>query len=1027
MGGKRVKATRACDRCKKKKSKCSGEQPCDRCNNDENDCAYTSEYTRGREPIILTRIIPQAIENHETTHNEENNNEVVSLLLLSDVPRSPRIYNSHHAELDSEAFNSSSGRSIFDRTQNGLRAKDSKHQELPISMFGDPPLPAFDGSFLLLPSAETARGMMDKYFDDIAATVLFLHRPTVDMWMESYTTNILSSGNWQRGIRAIILMIFAIAHGYVDSEPGYQDSSMRYFLSADYQLQHEMGQIRLTSIQARLMQCMYLLSRSRINQCWSTFGVVVNMITALGLNRKHAYAVGKDRNVVYMECQKRAFWSAYTLDKYLSNCLGRPQMLHDEDIDQDLPLSVSDGDLQLASIAPGGGKVGLGMQAALFQIKLSVIIGKILKDLYGIRKLECKTRLALTDKHERLLEQWRQGVAASFGFDFPHEPPPASTDSIVRNQNAALMLTRHHVIILLFRPFFLDTHSEIPPERVRIQDHVQRCLDTCMSIIEIVNRLYEKDPAFRARWVYPPLAAQDGGGGRFILYTTWVYIEHKVSASANEYEYTSLCFGAVCDRFSAKVGGHLPNLQAKPDVQIPPSISAARFESEQELHFFQSFRKETASQIAGPLKSLLWGRLVPQTSESTPFVRHAMIAIAAMSQISREAGNSQAALGYISLKGIRDATTRNQQDLRTSLIACLLVFCFEILQGSERSARALAFSGLTLFHHSRGIDMTSPTLYKSPSLLEDELLSAFVSLDIQVLFFLDDRPLGVHQQIIEESTEALNNMQSRFATREEANRFWQIMLQRSLHVKAKTESDQIAWLGAPRGASLCTPDFPTGQLHFSQLKEHSAEIRRECQLCIGEIHRWTKAASQVLERITRTDHNWTVIASLLQIHAKTSLIVLADMTFTDETSFDVFLPYLRAITNLSSGIHQQLVESSRKSGVHHVDLGILPALNLVATRCRDKAVRARAIDLLYSIPYREGIWDSIAIASVGDWLRSIEFGANGGDETHIPEYHRVVSASTNLDLFTRTATFYCTQRTGSKETDMVNHEEILSW
>ena len=112
-----------------------------------------------------------------------------------------------------------------------------------------------------------------------------------------------------------------------------------------------------------------------------------------------------------------------------------------------------------------------------------------------------KTRLALTDKHQHSLEQWRQAVATLSGLDFPHEQPSSSIGPIVRNQNAALSLTYYHVAILLYRPFLLDTFSDIHFERARMKDHVQHCLDACMSIVEIVERLYENDPVFRARWV----------------------------------------------------------------------------------------------------------------------------------------------------------------------------------------------------------------------------------------------------------------------------------------------------------------------------------------------------------------------------------------------------------------------------------------------------------------------------------------------------------------------------------------------
>jgi len=45
------------------------------------------------------------------------------------------------------------------------------------------------------------------------------------------------------------------------------------------------------------------------------------------------------------ELRKRIFWSAYTLDKYLSVMFGRPRLLHDEDIDQELPEEMNDEDM----------------------------------------------------------------------------------------------------------------------------------------------------------------------------------------------------------------------------------------------------------------------------------------------------------------------------------------------------------------------------------------------------------------------------------------------------------------------------------------------------------------------------------------------------------------------------------------------------------------------------------------------------------------------------------------------------------
>ena len=110
--------------------------------------------------------------------------------------------------------------------------------------------------------------------------------------------------------------------------------SARYFQLADHQLSSETGEIGLTSVQARLCQCFYLLSRSRVNHCWSLFGTMAHLILAIGIHRKRRVETSNGADLVELECRKRVFWCAYGLDNYLSAVLGRPRTFHDDDIDQ---------------------------------------------------------------------------------------------------------------------------------------------------------------------------------------------------------------------------------------------------------------------------------------------------------------------------------------------------------------------------------------------------------------------------------------------------------------------------------------------------------------------------------------------------------------------------------------------------------------------------------------------------------------------------------------------------------------------
>lgn len=105
----------------------------------------------------------------------------------------------------------------------------------------------------------------------------------------------------------------------------------------------ETGPPTLETIQARLGLCLFLLSSSRANQCWYIFGTTIQLVTALGLHRRRPSKTSRGGPAyIEHELRKRVFWSAYTLDKYLSVMFGRPRLLDDEDIDQDLPDEVND-------------------------------------------------------------------------------------------------------------------------------------------------------------------------------------------------------------------------------------------------------------------------------------------------------------------------------------------------------------------------------------------------------------------------------------------------------------------------------------------------------------------------------------------------------------------------------------------------------------------------------------------------------------------------------------------------------------
>ena len=124
--------------------------------------------------------------------------------------------------------NNSTGESFYERTQNCLRLR-GHHQKNPVSAYGDPQLPEIDTSFLIFPSENTAQALIQKYFDVVSVTNRILHQPTVEKWTCKLLNNVrgMRTEAEENSQRAVVLMVFASAHEYMDYECGEDDADIR--------------------------------------------------------------------------------------------------------------------------------------------------------------------------------------------------------------------------------------------------------------------------------------------------------------------------------------------------------------------------------------------------------------------------------------------------------------------------------------------------------------------------------------------------------------------------------------------------------------------------------------------------------------------------------------------------------------------------------------------------------------------------------------------------------------------------------
>ncbi|CAH0028391.1 unnamed protein product [Clonostachys rhizophaga] len=498
----RVRVSRACDLCKKKKIRCSGTQPCDLCTKDSLTCTFNAPYSRGKRrttsraaasrPLIgaassditgtsasLDGSLPESITD-DNSHVIDVNESGLSDQPIPSLFASPEIGAS---DRQGHFLNESSGLSFLLRLQRRLKGDNNNASPTSLFTLGDPALPRFNSAAFTLPP----HALVSIYFELSSAGYRFLHRPTVELWVSQiYEHGQILGAHWQSKF-AVVLSI------------------LTYFQAAEHQLALETEPASLFSAQALLGCCFYVLTRSRLNHCWSLFGTTSRLMLALGFHRrdlKLGRGPGAQVDHLDHESRKRLFWCAYNLDKTLSTILGRPCALQDCDIDQDLPNVVDDQDLSPTSIVVAESDNMHVMLGTIHNQKLGRILSKVLSSLYGLASLSQDRRYRIMRDLGADVDAWRQSLPAFLNAE---RVDSRLLKPLFQRQSNLLSLAAGHAEILIYRPcLFSDytRHHHISEESTdSTVSNVQICLRAAMEIVRVLERMAEADQLYAASWV----------------------------------------------------------------------------------------------------------------------------------------------------------------------------------------------------------------------------------------------------------------------------------------------------------------------------------------------------------------------------------------------------------------------------------------------------------------------------------------------------------------------------------------------
>ncbi|KAJ5715271.1 uncharacterized protein N7483_012452 [Penicillium malachiteum] len=509
---KRSKVSRACDGCKSRKKACTGDIPCRFCLRIGTTCTYDVPYHRG------APVSPRPSTQQENVGTPATTQPTARSDTLQTGPVPTNSAPDGLIDSGGQYRGPTSAHSFLARAMRNFHNHPLEAQPASVSTedvhesifsYGDRHAPRVDPSQLQWPNQTTVNRLVKRYFDFASPTYRILHQGTVEEWVNtifsdqsvSFTSRIGATPTIPPAAEAIILLICAIASlSSASEEPtdqvniGNLQQYEAYYQMAEQILAKDTGMPYLEFIQARFISVLYLLGASRMNQAWFNFGPTVQLIMAIGLHRKRMRSPSSSLSLISHECSKRVLWCSFTLDQYLSLILGRPRLLHDEDIDQEYPTLVNDENLDAAQLNPSSLRNCL-MDAPVCHAKLSRILARASQDLYSIKSFDKDQDIKSVGSLISQITQWQSELPLLF----TENVCPSSLITTFRRQLTVIRLAHYHAIMFVTRPLLLwDCSNE--PRSTNLNGYLQSCVITARKTLELILDLAKENQFFHSFW-----------------------------------------------------------------------------------------------------------------------------------------------------------------------------------------------------------------------------------------------------------------------------------------------------------------------------------------------------------------------------------------------------------------------------------------------------------------------------------------------------------------------------------------------
>ncbi|KAH9213579.1 hypothetical protein DL95DRAFT_301978 [Leptodontidium sp. 2 PMI_412] len=347
----------------------------------------------------------------------------------------------------------------------------------------------------------------------------------------------------------------------------------------------------------------------------------------------------------------------------------------------------------------------------------------------------------------------------------------------------------------------------------------------------------------------------------------------------------------------------------------------------------------------------------------------------------------------------------HQNSIRTTLLACLLILCFEAWNGNLKLAVGQVRAGIALILEWKAAHggLNDARLSSEPGIIEADLIQIFCRLAIQSIFFGFELTAPSRSLLGAEGRSLVRSMPTAFVDLSHAATYQQSLIRRGTYLF---------------GAHVRTyPSFVNHTI-LPELFAAQVEFRADSL-------KWLQAFDPLFT--SAPPGRSLQFARMMKLQV---LISYAYASTAFSTNDDAHEGY-RDCWNVGVRLAEEVLTDKYwakddKPANYCFDSRVVMPLWMAGIHCRDDMRRNKVIELLLKFPRREGIWDSIWAGKMLQWVAGLERCFRGLDG-HIPEWARIRDLKWTSDFEKRSSLLSCRQRISSSSLDVEEKTTRVFW